>query len=560
LSPARIGREPGVGLGVSFRVRILLLILGLGVAGMGGLVLSMARWVRVRTEADLEARLANAAQTLTRLHPEEARRRALRFEGMALEPHYVALAQVLEMKDREATLHEQLEEHDLARKGWAAMGFVSPEGKILAWGGKAREEAAASMAVILKRVPRPVLVPVQNEVLELFSIALHPPREPERITGFMIIATPFTSAILDEYALVVGGAVELCIGGGRGVASRRLSAGGGAEQRAIDVPLEDSMSFRFRLDVDQVAGPLREQLRILMLIAVGVVLVGSGASFWIAGRMARPIGDLARAAKAVGEGDLTVRAEETGAPELQVLARNFNEMVGSLHRSREEIKTQAREILEVGERERERFAQDLHDGLGQDLAGIALHCQALEKRLSATPSLGAPEAVRIAELVRRTIEKARSLGRGLFPVGLEKNDLETSLEEMATFMRQTFHVSCVIDWDPRVRITDRSVATNLYWIAQEAATNAVRHAHPKNVWVRVAAADGRGACLTVRDDGSGLPERPEEKGGVGLRIMKSRAQMIGASFLVETHPDGGTSVTCQVERGVERLETMEKRS
>jgi signal transduction histidine kinase len=559
LSSTKVGTGDDRSLGVPFRYRILLLMLGLGVAGMGGLVLSMARWVRVRTEGDIATRLANAAQTLQRLHPEEARRRALRFEGMALEPRYVALAQVLEMKDREATLQEQLEEHNLARKGWAAMGFVSPDGKILAWGGRAREEAASSMELILKRVPRPVLVPVQGEVLELFSIALRPPREPDRVTGYLLIGTPFTSAILDEYALVVRGAVELWVDGRRAIASRQGSAGG-EERRSIEVPLEDKMSFRFGLDVDQVAGPLREQLRILMVIAFGVVLVGSGASFWVAGRMARPIGDLARAAKAVGEGDLSVRAEETGAPELKVLARNFNEMVHSLHRSREEIKTQAREILEVGEREREKIAQDLHDGLGQDLAGIALHCQALEKRLSAAPSLGAPEALRIAELVRRTIEKARSLGRGLFPVGLETNDLETSLGEMATFVRQTFNVSCLIDWDPRIRITDRSVATNLYWIAQEAATNAVRHAHPENVWVRVAEVHGGGACLTVRDDGAGLPERPEEKGGRGLRIMKSRAQMIGASFKVETHPEGGTSVTCDVLRGVERMATLEKRS
>jgi hypothetical protein len=118
-----------------------------------------------------------------------------------MEPRYLALAQVMEMKERDATLHEQLEEHDFQRKGWAAMEFASPDGKILAWGGKAREEAASLMYAILWRGPRPVLVPVRDEVLEVFSIALRLPSESDRPTGDHLVAAPFTSAILDEYAL-----------------------------------------------------------------------------------------------------------------------------------------------------------------------------------------------------------------------------------------------------------------------------------------------------------------------------------------------------------------------
>lgn len=548
MPPTSLVETPG-GSGLPFRYRILLLILGLLVMGMGGLVLSMARWVRVRTDGDIAYRLGRSAELLQRIHREESSRRALRFEGMAMEPRYLALAQVMEMKEREATLQQQLEEHNLEKKGWAGMGFAAPGGALLAWGGRGREEAACELGRSLK-LGRPLLLPVGSEVLELVSVPLHVAAEPERTTGYLLVALPFTGGILEDYALAAGGGVELWVGGRCAVASPSRPDSR-ARIESITVPLSEGLSLRFLLDADLVAAPLREQLRILILIAVGVVFIGSGASFGLARRMARPIGDLARAAKAVGKGDLSVRAPETGAPELRVLARNFNEMVSSLRQSREEIKAKAQELVEVGERERERLAQDLHDGLGQDLAGIALHCQALEKRLSTAPSVGAPEALRIAELVRRTIDKARSIGRGLFPVGLEKNDLEASLRDMATFVRQTFNVPCVVDWDPRVRISDRSVATNLYWIAQEATTNAVRHARPKNIWVSMTAANGRGAALSVRDDGAGLPVRLPEKAGMGMRIMKSRAEMIGASLGIGGIPDGGTIVRCDIVRGIE---------
>jgi signal transduction histidine kinase len=257
---------------------------------------------------------------------------------------------------------------------------------------------------------------------------------------------------------------------------------------------------------------------------------------------------LAAAARRIGEGRLDARVAQEGAPELRSLARDFNEMVASLRRSQAEIQEKATEILEVGERERERLAQDLHDGLGQDLAGISLHCQALVKKLSELQ--GGQEAERIAALVRRAIETARTLGRGLYPLGLETNDLERSLREMAAFIRQTWSIPVLVEWDPRIRIEDRMVATHLYWIAQEAVTNAVKHAKAGTLWVRLWASDAGGATLTVRDDGTGFSEPPPSRGGMGLRIMRSRAEMIGADFRLGPHPEGGTWITCDVTRGI----------
>jgi signal transduction histidine kinase len=529
-------------LGIGFQYRILLLVAGLLLAGMGGLLLAMLRWSNTRTEDDIRYRLARATEILGRVHREESALRARRFESLSTEPRFLALAQVMAMKGGEETLKEQLEEYDLQKRGWAGFGFSLGTGEILGWKGKGRPAGGAPLARRLRDSAEPVLELHGDELLELFTVGLRAPSGAEPPTGYLLVAAPFSGAVLREYAISAGGTLELVRTDGRAIEAPDRVA------RSALFPVSPDLSFRFTLNTGQVAAPRREMLRTLALVAVGVVLLGSVAAFLVAHRMSRPIGALAAAARKVGEGRLDAEVAQEGAPELRSLARDFNEMVASLRRSREEIKEKAAEILDVGERERERLAQDLHDGLGQDLAGISLHCQALVKKLS--EGSGGQEAERIAGLVRRAIETARTLGRGLYPLGLETNDLERSIREMAVFIRQTWNVPVLVEWDPRIRIEDRMVATHLYWIAQEAATNAAKHAKAGTLWIRLWSSDAGGATLTVRDDGIGLSEPPPSRGGMGLRIMRSRSEMIGAEFRVGPHPEGGTWITCDVTRGI----------
>ena len=101
-------------------------------------------------------------------------------------------------------------------------------------------------------------------------------------------------------------------------------------------------------------------------------------------------------------------------------------------------------------------------------------------------------------------------------------------------------------------VRDTRVATELYRIAQEAVTNALRHADARNIVIRLAATDGS-TTLTVTDDGRGLSNKHGDKRGIGLRIMRYRAQSIGASVTVESKPDQGTVVSCQVRDKLSRL-------
>ena len=107
-----------------------------------------------------------------------------------------------------------------------------------------------------------------------------------------------------------------------------------------------------------------------------------------------------------------------------------------------------------------------------------------------------------------------------------------------------FGISCHFQCDPPVLITDDTLATHLYHIAQEAVTNAVKHARARNILIRLFEADGRGTLL-VRDDGNGLVQPPRDHAGMGLQIMRHRADMIGGTLEVRSEAMQGTIVTCR---------------
>ena len=205
-----------------------------------------------------------------------------------------------------------------------------------------------------------------------------------------------------------------------------------------------------------------------------------------------------------------------------------------------------REILQVGEREYRRIAQDLHDGLGQLLAGTAYLAGSLRHELTTQGLSGVDLVERIQEVIKEAISVTRSLARGLHPVEPEPNGLIVALQGLATRTRNLFGVSCRFSCPRPVLIKENSAATHLFRIAQEAVTNAIKHAQAKRVNIRLAETP-TGVQLSVRDNGHGMPVRPRKTPGVGLRIMRYRAGMIGGTLTLRTVPGNGTAVVCTVQ-------------
>ena len=207
---------------------------------------------------------------------------------------------------------------------------------------------------------------------------------------------------------------------------------------------------------------------------------------------------------------------------------------------REELE---RALLQISEREQTRIGQDLHDGLGQHLAGIELMSQVLEQNLSAKRLKSeAARAADIARHVRDAISQTRLLARGLSPFVLESEGLISGLQELAHRAESLFRIACEFKCVRDVAVS-QAAANHLYRIAQEAISNAVKHGKAKRVDIRLESSDGQ-LSLSVRDDGGGMPSVLPEKRGIGLRIMQYRAHVIGGTLTAERDPAGGTIVRC----------------
>jgi PAS domain S-box-containing protein len=202
------------------------------------------------------------------------------------------------------------------------------------------------------------------------------------------------------------------------------------------------------------------------------------------------------------------------------------------------------EILEVSHREQQRIGHGLHDSLGQQLAGIGFLCASLERDLGTDEKRSAAsKAAKITKLVRESILQARRLARGLSPVGMTDTGLTDALEQMAADTRELFRMDCRLAAPETAAVRNHAVATHLYHVAQEAVTNALRHAAPKTVTIRLAL-NGEDGRLVVQDDGTGMRVVPDDCEGLGLRIMRYRAGMIGGTLQIQSHPGKGTTVRC----------------
>jgi PAS domain S-box-containing protein len=201
-------------------------------------------------------------------------------------------------------------------------------------------------------------------------------------------------------------------------------------------------------------------------------------------------------------------------------------------------------VLEISEREQRRIGQDLHDGLGQHLTGIAFMSKVQEQKLAEKQAPEATEAAKIVQLVNDAILKTRELSRGLLPVVSDAKGLMSALRLYATEIEDLFGVACRFQCEEEVLIHDESMATHLYRIAQEAVNNAIKHGRPSSVAIRLSSGEGNGTLL-IQDDGKGIDSPGARHTGVGLHIMNYRAGMIGGSLEVRRGTPRGTVVICR---------------
>jgi PAS domain S-box-containing protein len=206
-----------------------------------------------------------------------------------------------------------------------------------------------------------------------------------------------------------------------------------------------------------------------------------------------------------------------------------------------------RELIRISERERQRIGYDLHDTLGQQLAGIAFLSKVLEQRLTAHYAAEAAHAAQIVTFVNQAMEQARTLAGGLAPVALETYGLVFALQELAASVEALFHCSCKVSSHHAIHITDHAVAMHLYRIVQEAVNNAIQHGKAPQITITLSVRSEGGMILMVHDNGAGFPTNRAARRGMGLRIMHHRARMIGAILEIQREACSGTCVICTLD-------------
>jgi len=234
------------------------------------------------------------------------------------------------------------------------------------------------------------------------------------------------------------------------------------------------------------------------------------------------------------------------------MEKQVQERTAELFKANQDLQTEIierkrveKEILEIVQTEQRRFGSQLHDGLCQDLAGIMMVMKSLTQKMERKQPLDVADLKKISDLLHGAVSQARDTARGLYPGELEANSLMYMLEEL-TASRSLSGVSCRFYCPEPILISKNDIATHFYKIAQEGIANAVQHGKAQVVEVSFVRNNGN-IVLTVKDEGMGFREDFQSSKGIGLKIMKNRAHIIGASFQVEPNVPQGVILTCSLK-------------
>jgi PAS domain S-box-containing protein len=209
------------------------------------------------------------------------------------------------------------------------------------------------------------------------------------------------------------------------------------------------------------------------------------------------------------------------------------------------------EILSISDREQQRVGQELHDGLCQHLTAVAFMARSVSLRLKNHRVIEAGDIDKIAELVNAAATDTRNLSRALHRFDIDAAGLIEALQDLVD--REIWRIPCRLVVRPSFRIDDNTAATQLYRIAREAVINANKHAQAHEIIVKLEQSR-QGKTLRIIDDGVGFSTEEKIRQGLGLHIMRYRAQSMGGRLEIDTLKRGGTCVSCYLPNHAAQLQ------
>ena len=206
-----------------------------------------------------------------------------------------------------------------------------------------------------------------------------------------------------------------------------------------------------------------------------------------------------------------------------------------LARREEAMERFAERIVLAQETERRRLAGEIHDGISQRVVSLSFHLSAAADALATRPDVAKTQIAEAQALAEAALDETRFAIAGLHPPVLDDLGLAASLESLAGSIPQ---LQVRVDASPCD--LPAHVATSVYRIAQEALQNVVKHADATTARLRLHT-HGDTITLEIDDDGKGFaPDAGNANTGYGLPGMRERAELLGGTLDVRSHPGQGT--------------------
>jgi signal transduction histidine kinase len=296
----------------------------------------------------------------------------------------------------------------------------------------------------------------------------------------------------------------------------------------------------------QIGRSWREVGRLLAIMAV--TLAGLCVAVYAAlARALRPTQAIEAGLQRLAANDLSARLPRFDLAELSVISGVFNTLAQRLQATLAERNALTRKLVEVQDEERQRLARELHDEFGQSLTAIAAQAASAAH----TAERECPPLLEECRGISRTTAGLMETLRGalvrLRPPDIDELGLTLSLQSLVASWngygkgRTRFDIAIIGEVDD----LPPAVCANLYRIAQEAITNAAKHAQASCVQLRIEA-EATDTALTVEDDGKAAGGIPEPKTGMGLLGMQERVISLGGTLRFEPRPTGGTRLVVSI--------------
>jgi len=229
----------------------------------------------------------------------------------------------------------------------------------------------------------------------------------------------------------------------------------------------------------------------------------------------------------------------------------------ALRESREELQFLTSEFITAQENERRRISRELHDELGQALAGLKIHLVEMEGKFRKDQQTLKRDCGRLLSYVDEIIENVRRLSRDLSPVLLELMGLSSSLEYLFSDVSERYRIGCALDIDKIDNLFSKHAQINIYRIFQECLTNMVRHSQATHFSVVIKEQDDR-VSLTVQDNGRGfnvkqILTRKASQRGIGIAAMHERVRMLGGSLDIWSQEGMGTRINYDIPIDIRKI-------